>query len=375
MIRAAEFKALSGGLNIAVVPYNARNADHNYALGNILQALEHEAGVHGALFDPCMAKRAMTSKNVEVLFFLAAWEVNNPKIVGATINLRSLFLQRKGENIDVYNGCYSEDVCLLPAEMRRIVLEQPRSKLRPENGLGFSLIQASIDHYATLGFKDGTIPVGQVFEFAPANRKIVTLQEKFGAVLGQGEDSALLSLENSRDLKTRFELPVEVQCVPMADGSNDPDNFAVGFQSGQQKIMAGFSNGVSTFQGGSITQGQFISNGRLPSAGVLESVACSILHAAEQEIKERGWGSPTERRNPLISATPPMHIHVLKEPELAIALQAIGLQSRELGDEPMQTAALDLRKAASAHNKPIRPLVLIRPDAARYDPIFSLAAA
>lgn len=411
MINKTNFHPIMGGLNIAVLPQIERDLIHSCALGGILRdSIHHEAKVHGAAFDPVGFRNVMQamSEGVEVLFFAAAWDVCDPKIVGATINLRSLFLKKNGNDIDVHRGIYSEDACLLPAELRKLIHERPRTKSLPDVGLGLPLIQASINHFATHGFKDGSIPVGQTFEFAPSNGKIIAIQEKLGATLGKNEDSALLKIESGRFLKDRFKVPVDVQFVSRTDGTVDPNNFTVSWQNHDesQKIMASFTKGLSTFKGKPITQCQFISNSALPNVSVLESVVFSILKAAEQEIGEGRWGSHhktvqspkvpcggnakevfaalfeaqntalllPKRCDPLSEAVPPMHIHALQEPEIVAALKSVGAKQRMLGDNPMQTATLDLRKAAEKHNAPRRPLTLISPDAARNDPLFSLVA-
>ena len=415
MIETKNFQQLLGGLNIAILPQNQSDIIHSSALGRVLRdSIQHEAMVHGVGFDPVGFRKvmqAMSSGDVEVLFFAAAWDICDPKIVGATINFRSLFLQRNGNDIDAHHGIYSEDVCLLPAKMREIILGRPRTKALPRDGLGLPFIQASIDHFAQHGFKDGTIPAGQAFEFAPSNSKIIAIQEKLGATLGGSEDSALLKIESGKLTHDRFKIPVEVRFVPLADGAIDPNNFVVSWEAPdtQQKVMASFTKGISTFKGAPVTQCQFISNGKLPSAGVLQSVVASILQAAEQEIGERRWGSlakpqqlvsphipingstqevfaalfdaqnvvllsPKRSNPPLGIAPPPIHIHVLQEPEIAAALKSVGAAQRMLGNNSMQTATLDLRKVAVKQNVPTRPLALISPDAARNDPLFSLAA-
>ena len=415
MIKTKNFQPLFGGLNVAVLPQAESDIIHCSALGGVLRdAIQHEAKVHGAAFDPVgfrQVMQAMASGDVEVLFFAAAWDTCDPKIVGATINFRSLFLQRDGNDIAVHHGIYSEDVCLLPTKMREIILERPRTKALPRIGLGMPFIQASIDHFAQHGFKDGTIPVGQFFEFAPSNNKIIAIQEKLGAMLGCGEDSALLRIESGRIPDGRFKVPVDVRFVPLADDTIDPQNFVVSWESpdAQQKVMASFTKGISTFKGTPVTQCQFISNGKLPDAGALQCVMASILQAAEREIGERHWeslvkpkheasphiplgGSSHEifaalfdvqniillspkHHSPLLGiAPPPIHIHALQEPEIAAALKSLGAAQRMLGDNSMQTAILDLRKAAEKHNAPTRPLTLINPDEARNDPLFSLAA-
>jgi hypothetical protein len=414
MIETKNFQQLMGGLNVAILPQIESDVIHCSTLGGVLRdAVQYEAKTHGATFDPVgfrKVMRAMSTDDVEVLFFAAAWDVCDPKIVGAAINFRSLFMQRNGNDIDVHLGIYSEDVCLLPSKMREIILERPRSKALPREGLGMPFIQASIDYYSTHGFKNGTIPVGEAFEFAPTNSKIIAIQEKLGATLGRGEESSLLRMVGSHVAAGLFKLPVEVHHILLPDGSIDPNNFVVSWQSPneRQMIMASFTKGISTFKGTPVTQCQFISNGNLPNAGILQCAVASILQAAEQEIGDRHWGnlgksssefSPNipmggnaqeafealfkaqnvallspKRSIPLLGVVPPpLHIHVLQEPDIAAALRSLGAEQRLLGGKPMQTATLDLRKAAERHNAPNRPLTLIAPDAAGHNPIFSLA--
>jgi hypothetical protein len=283
MIETTNFQQLMGGLNVAILPQIDSDVIHCSTLGGVLRdAIQYEAKVHGATFDPVgfrQVMRAMSTDDVEVLFFAAAWDVCDPKIVGAAINFRSLFLQRNGNDIDVHHGIYSEDVALLPAKMREVILERPRTKSLPRNGLGLPFIQASIDYYATHGFKDGIIPVGQAFEFAPYNSKIIAVQENLGATLGRDEDSALLKMVGGRLPDGLFKLPVEVRYVLRTDGTIDPNNFVVSWESpdSRQKVMASFTKGISTFKGTPVTQCQFMSNGQLPNSGVLRCVAASIL--------------------------------------------------------------------------------------------------
>ncbi len=411
MIETKNFQQLMGGLQIAVLPQCEGDIVHQCALSSILSdALQYEARTHGASFNPeglHKVMRAMSCGDVEILFFAAAWNVCSPTIAGATVNQPTLFLQRNGPNIDIHRGIYSEDVCLLPSAIRKIIADRPKIKNLPDEGLGLSFVQASIDHYATHGFKDGTIPIGQVFEYAPSNTSIVAVQNALGAQLGLDKDSALFDVENVRGFKERFKVPVDVHYVRLDDGTVDPNNFVVSWQSetGWQKVTAAFTKGLSTYRGEPVAQAQFISNGCMPNAGVLECVTFSILQKAEQVIEDLHWAGRLEPltspiipcgasvrdiyaalfdaqnivllkpRNPraLIGNTLPMRLHVFQEPEIAAAIKTIGGTQRVLGNRPMQTATLDLRKAAAQHNGPSRPITLISPDASRHDPIFSLA--
>ena len=69
---------------------------------------------------------------------------------------------------------------------------------------------------------------------------------------------------------------------------------------------------------------------------------------------------------------PPMHLHVLKEPELVSALQALGATTRQLGPNAMQTASLELARAITT-SKPFRPLNLVGLEANNI-PMFTLVA-
>lgn len=69
---------------------------------------------------------------------------------------------------------------------------------------------------------------------------------------------------------------------------------------------------------------------------------------------------------------PPMHLHVLNEPELVAGLRRLGATPRILGVNAMQTASLDLLKNIGQEHA-IRPLKLTGSEPINR-PIFSLAA-
>lgn len=418
MIPAQQFMRQIGGLCTAVIPYEQTDPIHRGALGSVLRdAVQHEAKVHGAPFNNAGFRnvmKAMAHGDVEVLFFAAAWDLCEPKIIGATINFPSVSLERKGDDIVAKRGIYSEDVCILPSKIRDLIVERPVGGKFPEAGIGTHFIQASMSHFARNGMLDGSIPAGQTFEFAPRNGQIVKIQEQLGARLGHDRDSSLLRLERLRSpIYNQWAVPVEVAAIPLPDGATDPNNFIVRWSGadGKQKIEAAFTKGISTFKGTTVTQAQFISNGRLPDTPIVESVLASILRAANHEIRMRRWGhlrnQPPARYSPsiplladrqetfkalvqaqchelfspapakdnslLFGVKPPtMHLHVLNEPELAAGLQSLGAGPRMLGPNPMQTASLDLLKNTK-QKYAARPIRLLGSEAG-FKPIFSLAA-
>lgn len=417
MIPARELKLQRGGLWTSVVPCDQTDPLHRGTLEGVLRdTIQHEAKVHGASFDAPGFRnvmQAMTAGDVEILFLAAAWDLCKPKILGATINFRSLFLQRDGRDIAVKDGIYSEDVCILPSKIRELVSEWPSGGEFPKDGLGTHFIRECMSHFAKKGMKSGIKPAGQRFEFLPDNTKIVKIQEQLGTVLGKDSHSGLLRLgETTGIIRDKWSLPVELLAVPSADGSVDPHNFLMRWsgRNGRQKIHAGFTWGASTFKGTSVTQGQIVSNGDLPEQPVVECVLASMLKAANEEIRERRWGR-VDHKSPRISIQPvpvigdvrqifgglpeakndelfasstsaaervfgvkppPMHIHALNEPEIVAGLQSLGIEKRILGHSPSQTASLDLVKASET-KYPVRPLKLIGSEAVN-DPIFSLVA-
>lgn len=381
MIPTKQFRQQSGGLFTAVMPCDQSDPRHRGALENILSdTIRHEAKVHGAEFDPIAFRNvmlAMQSGDVEILFLAAAWDLTKPKVVGATINFRSLSLHRAKNNLVAKNGIYSEDVCLLPKMIRELVAEWPTGGDFPKEGLGGHFIRECMAYFAKKGMRGGIVPAGQTFEFAPDNTKIVKIQEQLGAILGAEHNSGLFRLNAITDtIRNKWPMPVELRGAPLIRGASDPNNFAVLWSSydEQQKIKAGFTRGLSTFKGWPVTQGQIVSNGKLPEKPVMECVLASVLKAANQEIQERGWGRLDHE--PALSETsavfgvkpPLMHIHALNEPEVVAGLHSLGAEKRLLGSHASQTASLDLAKASGAA---VRPLKLIGSEAAN-NPYFSL---
>jgi hypothetical protein len=385
MIPASLFKQQPGGLYTAVLPCDQSDPRHRGALENILSdTIRHEAKVHGAEFDPVAFRnvmRAMQTGDIEILFLAAAWNLTKPKIVGATINFRSLSLQRAKSDLVTKNGIYSEDVCLLPKMIRELVLERPSGKNFPDEGIGTHFIRECMAYFTQKGMKGGIVPAGQTFEFAPDNTKIVKIQEQLGTVLGQENTSGLFRLDEAASAITnKWPMPVEVFSVPLVGGGIDPNNFVVLWSDydRQQKTKSGFTKCLSTFKGWPVTQGQIVSNGKLTMQPITECMLGSVLKAANEEIQKRGWGRLDHE--PALSETsavfgvkpPLMHIHALNEPEIVLGLDSLGLQKRELGSHASQTASLDLAKATGTESA-IRPLKLIGSEAAN-DPFFSLVA-
>ena len=383
MIPANQFRQQQGGLYTAVMPCDQSDPRHRGTLENVLSdTIRHEAKVHGAEFDPIAFRnvmRAMQSGDVEILFLAAAWDLTKPKIVGATINFRSLSLQRAENGLMAKNGIYSEDVCLLPKTIRELILQRPDGKSFPDEGIGTHFIRECMTHFAKKGMRGGIVPAGQTFEFAPDNTKIVKIQEQLGAALGQENTSGLFRLNAITDtIRSKWPMPVELRGAPLIGRTSDPSNFAVLWSSydEQQRVKAGFTRGLSTFKGWPVTQGQIISNGKLPEKPVMECVLASVLKAANEEIKERGWG--WLNHEPALSETaaifgvkpPLMHIHVLNEPDVVAGLHSLGIEKRLLGSHASQTASLDLAKASGGA---VRPLKLIGSEAAN-NPFFSLVA-
>jgi hypothetical protein len=419
MIPVKEFKLQPGGLWTAVIPCNQTNPRHRDLLERILlTTIQHEAKVHGAPFDADGFRNvmhAMLAGDVEVLFLAAAWDLTNPKIVGATINFRSLFLQRTGQGITEDDGIYSEDVCMVPEMLRRLVAEKPEGMRFPKGGLGAHFIRECMQYFAENGMKGGIKPAGQRFEFLPGNTNIIKIQEGLGAVLGSDfRNSGLLRFDGITDnIRNKWDVPVELLNVRSPDGKIDPHNFLLRWngQDERQKIHAGFTRGVRTFVGQSITQGQIVSSGMLAEQPVVECALASILKVADSEIQERKWGrvdywsphiSPMsgslignvwdtfgdmqtanedEAKATTLSEAekgfgvkpPLMHIHALREPEIVEGLETLGLEKRILGHEPSQTGALNLVEACESRY-PVRPLDLVTSEAAN-DPLFSLDAA
>ena len=418
MLPAQQFKRQIGGLCTAIIPFEQTDPIHRGTLGSVLRdAVQHEAKVHGATFNHAGFRnvmKAMTQGDVEVLFFAAAWDICDPKIIGATINYPSLSLERQGDDIVTKRGIYSEDVCILPSKIRELIADRPHGGKFPEAGIGTHFIQTSMQHYSRYGMRDGTVPAGQTFEYAPTNGQIVKIQEQLGARLGQSADGSLLRLERLRSpIYNKWATAVEVAALQLPDGRTDPNNFVVRWSGvdGRQKIEAAFTKGISTFKGTTVTQVQFISNGQLPVTPMVESVLASILKAANFEIRLRRWGQlrnlPPTRYSPSIPLLadkhqafralmqaqshelfspslardncllfgvkpPPMHLHVLNEPELVAGLRSLGAASRMLGNKDMQTAALDLASATTTKHavRPLKQGGFAPPN----KPIFSLVA-
>jgi hypothetical protein len=382
MISENQFTHLFGGLHATVLPYNRVDAIHRSSLNSLLgDIINYEAKVHDAPFDRVGFRnvlRMLAKGKAKVLFFPAAWDACAPHIVGATFNFQGLSMKRNGKNIDVGFGLYTEDVSLFLAKLRDLHADMPLGCRSPEISIGQFYEQESLRYFTENGLSDGVFPVGRVFEFAPKNTKIIRIQNELGATLGSSNDSGLLRIEGlTPAMRDSFKVPVDQFNVLLPNGTIDPDNFVVAWQSqdGEQKIYTAFTNGMSTFTGKRVTQCQIITNGNIPRQGMVESVVASSLAVGEHKIHTDSWNEIQAQNRgfspsiPLLGSAKemyesafamsgheiamqvskaandleiPTHIHVNGEPEVLDALNSLGAKQRMLGSNPMQTGKIDL---------------------------------
>jgi hypothetical protein len=407
MIPEESFKQLDGGLYAAVVPYNKSDPMHRSFFGDALRdVISYEALVHHSPFnkkDFDKVLRALVSGDIEARFFMAAWELCSPKIVGATITVPTLSMEWDGRNLKANLAEHSEDVCLLPAAIKELIREKPEGRSLPGNGLADVFDRESIRQMKEEG------KAARFGEFVLRNTKIKRILNQSGTVLGTEENSAILNLNNFTPAMRNLWLPnVDPNRIAFDIDGSDLCNKRIvttwSDDSGAQRVAMSFTNSISTFKGGKpIIQAKFLDTDHLPPVASLKDILTSLIILGHEKASDLEWGveQPKPQPSPVIpfdgsrrevlaalmsvgrdemanrrqsrsfvfgGLPPETHFAVLDQPKIMAALTELDLPKRTLGPDETKPGVLPIEGASAK-----RPLFVVRKEAVE-NPCFALAA-
>jgi hypothetical protein len=167
---------------------------------------------------------------------------------------------------------------------------------------------------------------------------MVRLLTSLGAALGQESQGTILQLDGfPSELadRERIRIPVLTEALGRYEGDIISNVFVTSWSGNQgERIVASFTEAISTFSGQPIVRVQFTSNGQLPNREILKDALASLVMAGRTEISARKHLSNTNVWN-LDDARMVMRIHALNEPEIGLALKEIGAKPRMIGIHPM----------------------------------------
>ena len=283
LISTEHFKQQPGGLYTAVLPYHKADPAYHGLLGNVLrEALRHEAMTHGGAFSETGFDKVLqvlpSGKIMEALFFIVAWDVTKPKLVGASTVIP----------ISTPDGFakLSEDVILKPRIIRELIAGKPEDKSFPVDGLGACLERETIAYFAA-----NSPALFRLGEVASDNTKIHRILRKHGTVIGTEKDSAVMKVTGpTAAMQNRWPVPFSVYGLTGEDGKPDPTNFLLRWESSTAIFDAIVKDAMSTFVGKSVTRVFFDSKGTLPNVEAIKDITSSAISTAGAEMQERKTG-------------------------------------------------------------------------------------
>jgi hypothetical protein len=333
-----------GNAALDVVRLNGADSVHLAAFGQqFCEIIEHEAKAFGAAFDSASFNRvidAVSSRKAQAYFLLAGKEACRPHFIGASIQFMSVISKWNGQDFEHFRAPYIEDMCISSLRLSSFI----RSRglvFGKDVSLGTKFMQGMVNASIENSYADTPVGVsgrGFIAEYAPDGKQIIRVLKKFGATLGQEHTSAIMELDN-----TSLHPSVDVDVQGLASDNEDySDIFVVSWANAtnQQRIIANFTEAISSFTGEPIIRVQFSTNGCLPSKEIMPEIMKSMLAEGAAEAAARNWFEGQ-------TANAKMRIHVLEEPQIISALQATGASPRMLGNRPMLPLVTDFRNSPS----------------------------
>ena len=363
------FEELKGGLNVAVVGRHNSPPDERTLLDHaLLTILDREAQAHHSdqTSDLRNARliKALDAGKIEAWFMVAAWDVNNPKILGAAIELPTILINEVDGKLTLSHAKYREDTCFLNDVFREIIKEKPSNKSFPEVGLADYFEQ---ERNRVMISKDptGKVQGGRVGEYSPHSSQMIKVMSNMGASLGRTLEP-IMELKGGTPLSHKY-WPVTVDTIHLNDEvTNKPLDyvFATSWQSrdGKQQIMATFTEAISTFTGEPIIRVQFGTLENMPEATLVKDITASLLVAGRAEAERRNWKQDEAVNSPIGSLEPTMRIHAPSNLVIVEALKDIDAQVRSLGHHPMLPVTLsfsDMKNKMGLTKNPDRPMSVI----------------
>lgn len=336
---------LSEGFKLGFARMDGHDVVHQAMLGEKLYAIiAEDAKAHKETYDGRNFDKVVTqivSDKVRTDFFMASWETCRPHMIGGVVRLPTIITEWNGNDFDHYPAEYIEDFCLSTKFLKEFLRSNPQRRIPEGTDLGTHFMHETIRTLATNVYKDlpeGTASLGFIAEYAANNSSIARVLNNFGTTLGSLHDSAVLQLnEVTPEIWNREKVDLETHGVRFDAVSRDvlPNVFIRSWSSdgGHQRIVASFTEAISTFTGDPILRVQLTGNGNLPEHEKLKDVLASLLSTDDDIAITR--------------------IHVLNGKEIITALRELGATTRSLGTAadqatPMLPLITNLRNTPKA---------------------------
>lgn len=368
MITQESWERQPGGLYLAVAPCERDCINHQHmALKVIRTVTENIAKSHGARVSENNLlgnMRALQKGAIHLDLFLAKWEIceTQPLCLGASIHWPTIGLGQDGK---LKKALYTEDLCVLPAQLRQLIRQKPTDKDFPSESLAACFERIALRHKALkeeLNFRYG--------EIHDDNNRVKRALEKQDIHWGRKPwESAVLELGRIQpDLINYF--PMNLRLLGSSEeGPNDSNSFWTEWFEEGSKINFAVTRGQSTTKGCSRLDIRSWRSGSDLDPEITKCVAASALLAIKREAEERGWTQEAvfHQRPRILHETtssqiqmavydmvssdltrpfsgcertlnPPVsefHIHIFEDKPMMDAFMALGAVPRFFGQRPM----------------------------------------
>lgn len=348
---------VAGNVRAGVVSYDGSNPEHRAVLRDALpRFLGSVAAVHGESFPyHCLDSimEIVNAKEIQIDFLVVGIEACRPiTLAGLATSAQTFGVEwDKNNNLKIFPVQHGEDLCV-DKDIAKLFREHTRSTFNPDGiGAGTWFMREQIRRSVS---DPDWVFAGRDNEHSPNNPPIIGLMDKFGAVRGTEQNSAVLQIDGlTGDMERRWGVNnIQKLALPTDPLGLKPcsNNFLTSWESkgGAQQIAVVFTKLPSILDGQTVVWTKIKSNGNLPENEMLKEVLSSLLSAGSKEISERQWGVPRNKPDNDLSRVfggpvPVMHIHGNNEPAILKALLEMEAAHRKYGHGNMVSGVMNLK--------------------------------
>ena len=296
----------------------------------------------------------------------------------------------KNHNLRLVPLDHGEDLCV-DKDVARVFRETTRSASNPDGiGAGTWFMREQIRRSVS---NPHWVFAGRDNEHFVGNAPIRGVMDKFGAVHGTEQDSAVFQLSSgpTPEMKRRFGGTVETKALPMdrLGLRLSPNHFMTHWSSEdyKQQIAVTYTKMASTFDGKPVVWAKIKTHGDWTDQEMLKEFLAGNLTAGGNETAspERHWGVPQKEweaasdLSRFIGGPIPMtHIYANNEPAVVTALREMNVPYRQFGKETMVSGLMSLEAMTNQEAMFGRKLpqatkvAAVDPEREAYKPLFDL---
>jgi hypothetical protein len=371
-----QLKLFPGNVRAGVVRMNGADLVHHVMLNEALykfieaEAKTHEAAFQGGNFEKVID--AVVSNKMCAYFLVVESENCRRSIAGGATEIPTVITEWNGLDFEHRAGVYGEDTYVSPDKSEAF------RRLTGGHGLGSFFVHERIRLSLTNEFGSspfGMISRGRVAEIAEDNAVVGRILHRLDPTY-RSQDCVIVQIDpRAPPFRRGRRIPVQTEGLASEHDHNRvhilPNVFVTAWSDGHQKLVASFTEAMSTFSGEPVVRVQFTSNGALPVGDRLKDILAALISEGRLEIMRRKWLSQSGNVRNLADSRMIMRVHAF-DPDIVSALREMDGQPRSLGPHPMIPVITNLRNTpAGAVDFPIpaaKPLTVVKSPFASHAP-------